>query len=176
MSLPLTGEIGFYIWSTALLEFSVDFSLDQRQTEWRKLILAAHPDSYKHNQYNLADHLRGTCTLRGIRRQLVLKMEGLARVSKHGWKIDGLSAMIGTATIGPLACCCLYFEGDFSINCHSADEEGVLALPGPLMAHPCIDRLFSKNGRMLGGAGRRTSTSFEAINASSATGIPNLVR
>ena len=40
----------------------------------------------------------------------------------------------------------------------------------------CIDRLFSKNGRMAGGAGRRTSTSFEAINASSATGIPNLVR
>ena len=40
----------------------------------------------------------------------------------------------------------------------------------------CIDRLFSKNGRMPGGAGRRTSTSFEAINASSATGIPNLVR
>ena len=39
-----------------------------------------------------------------------------------------------------------------------------------------IDRLFSKNGRMPGGAGRRTSTSFEAINASSATGIPNLVR
>ena len=37
----------------------------------------------------------------------------------------------------------------------------------------CIDRLFSKNGRMPGGAGRRTSTSFEAINASSATGIPN---
>ena len=43
-------------------------------------------------------------------------------------------------------------------------------------AKPCIDRLFSKNGRMPGGAGRRTSTSFEAINASSATGIPNLVR
>jgi len=40
----------------------------------------------------------------------------------------------------------------------------------------CFDRLFSKNGRMPGGAGRRTSTSFEAINASSATGIPNLVR
>ena len=39
-----------------------------------------------------------------------------------------------------------------------------------------IDRLFSKNGRMPGGAGRRTSTSFGAINASSATGIPNLVR
>ena len=34
----------------------------------------------------------------------------------------------------------------------------------------------NKNGRMPGGAGRRTSTSFEAINASSATGIPNLVR
>jgi len=34
--------------------------------------------------------------------------------------------MIGTdreATSGPLACCCLYFEGDFSIHCHSADEE-----------------------------------------------------
>ena len=40
----------------------------------------------------------------------------------------------------------------------------------------CNGRLFSKNGRMPGGAGRRTSTSFEAINASSATGIPNLVR
>ena len=40
----------------------------------------------------------------------------------------------------------------------------------------CIGRLFSKNGRMPRGAGRRTSTSFEAINASSATGIPNLVR
>ena len=26
------------------------------------------------------------------------------------------------------------FEGDFSIHCHSADEEGVSALPGPLMA------------------------------------------
>jgi len=37
----------------------------------------------------------------------------------------------------------------------------------------CIGRLFSKNGRMPGGAGRWTSTSFEA---SSATGIPNLVR
>ena len=35
---------------------------------------------------------------------------------------------------------------------------------------------ISKNGRMPGGAGRRTSTSFEAINASSATGISNLVR
>ena len=39
----------------ALLEFSVDFSLDQRQTQWRKLILAAHPDSYEHYQYNLAE-------------------------------------------------------------------------------------------------------------------------
>ena len=35
---------------------------------------------------------------------------------------------------------------------------------------------ISKNGRMPGGAGRRTSTSFGAINASSATGISNLVR
>ena len=35
---------------------------------------------------------------------------------------------------------------------------------------------FLKMGIMPGGAGRRTSTSFEAINASSATGIPNLVR
>ena len=31
---------------------------------------------------NLADHQRGTCTLRGIRRRLSFKMEGLARVSK----------------------------------------------------------------------------------------------
>ena len=46
----------------------------------------------------------------------------------------------------------------------------------PSKKKTCIDRLFSKNGRMPGGAGRRTSTSFEAINASSATGIPNLVR
>ena len=45
------------------------------------VILAAHPDSYKHHQCNLADHQRGTCTLRGIRRRLVLKVEGLARVS-----------------------------------------------------------------------------------------------
>ena len=29
-------------------KFSVDFSLDQRQTQWRKFILAAHPDSYRH--------------------------------------------------------------------------------------------------------------------------------
>ena len=28
----------------------------------------------------------------------------------------------------------LYFWGGFSIHCHSADEEGVPALPGPLMA------------------------------------------
>ena len=62
------------------------FSLDQRQAQWRKLILAAHPDSYKHHQYNLADHQRGTCTLRGIRRRLVLKVEGFARVSKHAEK------------------------------------------------------------------------------------------
>ena len=27
-----------------------------------------------------------------------------------------------------------FFEGDFSIHCHSADEEGVPALPGPLIA------------------------------------------
>jgi len=26
------------------------------------------------------------------------------------------------------------YEGDFSIHCHSADEEGVPALPGPFMA------------------------------------------
>jgi len=38
-------------------------------------------------------------------------------------------------------------------------------------------KCFKKeNGRMAGGAGRRTSTSFEAMDASSATGIPNLVR
>jgi len=36
--------------------------------------LAAHPDSYKHYQCNLADHQRGTCTLRGIRRRLVFKV------------------------------------------------------------------------------------------------------
>jgi len=35
------------------------------------------------SKYNLADHQRGTCTLRGLRRRLVLKVEGLARVSKH---------------------------------------------------------------------------------------------
>ena len=64
----------------------MDFSLDQRQTQWRKLILAAHPGSYKHHHYNLADHQRGTCTHRGIRRRLVLKVEGLARVSKHAEK------------------------------------------------------------------------------------------
>jgi len=40
---------------------------------------------------------------------------------------------------------------------------------------PSTDRLFSLNGRMPGGAGRRTSTSFGALNASSATGIFNLV-
>ena len=86
----------------------MDFSLDQRQTPWRKLILAAHSDSYKHHQYNLADHQRGTCTLRGIRRRFVLKVEGLARVSKHAEKtttssdrgVDGrymgLISMIGT--------------------------------------------------------------------------------
>ena len=80
-------SLSSYISSTALLEFSVDFSLDQRQTPWRKLILAAHPDSYKHHQqYNLADHQRGTCTLRGKRRRFVLKVEGLARVSKHAEK------------------------------------------------------------------------------------------
>ena len=50
---PLRYEFGA---PTALLEFSADFSLDQRQTPWRKLILAAHPDSYKHHQCNLADH------------------------------------------------------------------------------------------------------------------------
>ena len=38
---------------------------------------------YKHHQCNLADHQRGTCSLRGIRRRFVLKVEGLARVSKH---------------------------------------------------------------------------------------------
>ena len=42
--------------------------------------MAAHPDSCKHHQYNLADHQRGTCTLRGIRRRFVLKLEGLARI------------------------------------------------------------------------------------------------
>ena len=74
----------------------------------RKLILAAHPGSYKHHHYNLADHQRGTCTHRGIRRRLVLKVEGLVRVSKHAektttssdrgvwWKIYGLSSIIGT--------------------------------------------------------------------------------
>ena len=28
----------------------------------------------------------------------------------------------------------MYFEGGFSIYCHSSDEEGILVLPGPLMA------------------------------------------
>jgi len=46
----------------------------------------------------------------------------------------------------------------------------------PPSAVGSTDRSFPKNGRMPGGAGRRTSTSFEAINASSATGISNLVR
>jgi len=74
----------------------------------RKLILAAHPGSYKHHQCNLADHQRGTGTLRGIRRRLVLEVEGLAWVSKHaekttpssdrgvGWNNFGLGSMIGT--------------------------------------------------------------------------------
>ena len=69
--------------------------------------LAASSDSYKHHQCNLADHQRGTCTLRVIRRRLVLKVEGLARVWKHPektttssdggvcWKIYGLSSVIG---------------------------------------------------------------------------------
>ena len=38
---------------------------------------------YKHCQHDLADHFRGTCTLRGIRSRLALKVEGLARVSKN---------------------------------------------------------------------------------------------
>jgi len=55
----------------------------QIQTQWRKLILAAHPGSYKHYKCYLADHQRGTCNLRGIRRRLALKVEGLKRVLKH---------------------------------------------------------------------------------------------
>ena len=38
------------------------------------------------------------------------------------------------ATSGPLACCCLYFEGGFSIHCHSADEEEVPVPSKPHMA------------------------------------------
>ena len=64
---PTDDEPLRYEFGALLLEFSVDFSLDQRQTQWRKLILAAHPGSYKHHQYNLADHQSGTSTLRGIR-------------------------------------------------------------------------------------------------------------
>jgi len=68
---------------------------------------SAPPGSYEHYQYNLTDHQRGNCTLRGIRRRLVLKMEGLARVSEHAerkttssdrgvsWRVYGLSSMIG---------------------------------------------------------------------------------
>jgi len=36
--------------------------------------------------FGSADHQRGTCTLRGIRRRLVLKVEGLTRVLKHAEK------------------------------------------------------------------------------------------
>ena len=39
--------------------------------------------SYKHCQHDLADHKRGTCSLRGIRSRLALEVEGLARVSKY---------------------------------------------------------------------------------------------
>jgi len=38
------------------------------------------------------------------------------------------------ATSGPLACCCLHFEGGFSIHCHSADEEEVPVPSKPHMA------------------------------------------
>ena len=44
-----------------------------------------HCGSFTHWGY-LADHQRGTCTLRGIRRRFVLKVEGLARLSKHAEK------------------------------------------------------------------------------------------
>ena len=47
--------------------------------------------SYKHHQCSLADHQRGACALRGIRRRLVLKVEGLARVSKHAEKTTTIS-------------------------------------------------------------------------------------
>jgi len=45
-----------------------------------------------------------------------------------------------------------------------------------IIKNPVLTVCFLKNGQMPGGAGRRTSTSFEAINASSATGVPNLAR
>jgi len=45
--------------------------------------LAVQTDSYKDYQCNLADHQHGARTLRGIRRRLALKVEGLARVSKN---------------------------------------------------------------------------------------------
>ena len=41
----------------------IPYSIKGRQ--WRELILAAHPDSYKHYQCNLAGQQRGTCALRG---------------------------------------------------------------------------------------------------------------
>ena len=114
------------ILSTAgLLDFSVDvdFSLDQRQKQWRKLILAAHlgsstatsiinaifpitsPEPALLGEY--ADDLLSRWRAEGLR---------LARVSKHYHVAVCMS------------------RGDFSIHCHSADEEGVPALPGPVMA------------------------------------------
>jgi len=49
-----------------------------------RVVDRAHRGSYNHYLWNLADHQRGTCTPRGIRRRLALKIEGLARVSNFG--------------------------------------------------------------------------------------------
>ena len=81
-------------------------------------------------------------------REMTVQSGIVSRFGKLGKNPRGISG-IGTSeyktskyalyvdvcgSCGPLALCCLYFEGGFSIHCHSADEEGVPALPGPLMA------------------------------------------
>ena len=78
---------------------------------------------------------------------------------------------------GPQECTCIWLIGE--LQCPLRYHSNFFIFDGRflfLFSLPLSDRLFSKNGRMPGGAGRRTSTSFEATNASSATGIPNLVR
>jgi len=55
--------------------------------------------------------------------------------------------MIGTgrsATRGPLEYYSFYFEGGFSDHCHSADEERVPVLPGPLMVRGRINRRLER--------------------------------
>jgi len=56
------------------------------------------------------------------------------RFMVYGFKLNDRGGPLGHER--PAQCCCLYFnfKGGFSDHCNSTDEEGVPALPGPLMA------------------------------------------